>query len=568
MFDTLPKTVREFMDWSWAQIEPYFQDLEVRPLDADMVNDWLADWTHISAFLNESYSRLYVATTVNTADETAEQRLKDFLETTHPVWKSAEQRLKEKFLASGLEPEGFAIPRRNMQTAAEIFRQENLPLITEEEKLSMEFNRILGAQTISWEGKELTIAQVRPIYLNSDRAVREKAWRLAIERQMQDRDTINGLWGKFLDVRRKMAANAGFGDDYRAFRWKEFMRFDYTPENCKQFHAAIEQVVVPAAVRLYEKRRKHLGYDSLRPWDVDVDPLSRQPLRPFEGVRELERKSEAMFYLVDPQLGDYFDIMRREALLDLENRRDKAPGGYCTNFDVIRRPFIFMNAVGIHDDVQTMMHEAGHAFHVFESAKLPYLQQLETPIEFAEVASMSMELLAAPYLADGEVRFYREPEAIRARVEHLEELITFWPYMAVVDAFQHWVYENPDAAANPANCDSKWAELWGRFMQGVDWSGLDEEMKTGWHRKLHIHRIPLYYVEYGLAQLGAVQVWRNSLKNQSQAVADYRKALALGGTVGLPELFATAGAKFAFDAETLGIAVELIEKTLEQLDGA
>jgi len=402
------------------------------------------------------------------------------------------------------------------------------------------------------------------VYQNPDRRLRERAWLLAAQRQLADRDAINALWIKFLDVRRQLAANAGL-PNYRAFRWKQMLRFDYTPADCVSFHRAIQQVVVPAATRIYEKRRKRLGVGTLRPWDLEVDALGQPPLRPFSTTDELERKAGAIFWCVDAQLGGYFETMRREKLLDLGNRKGKAPGGYCTQFPIAKRPFIFANAVGLHDDVQTLLHEAGHAFHAFEASHLPYHQQWEVGMEFAEVASMGMELLAAPYLPAQEDSFYSEPEAARARVEHLEGLILFWPYMAVVDAFQHWVYENHAAAADAQNCDRAWAELWQRFMPGVDWSGLDDAMVTGWHRKLHIYRVPLYYVEYGLAQLGAVQVWRNALQDQSDAVAHYRAALSLGGTVPLPELYAAAGAKFAFDAETLQEAVTLIETTIEEL---
>jgi oligoendopeptidase F len=344
------------------------------------------------------------------------------------------------------------------------------------------------------------------------------------------------------------------------------LRFDYTPDDCKRFHQAIEQVVVPAALRIYEKRRLKLGVDRLRPWDLDVDPLGRPPLKPFETVTELKEKTAAIFHRVDPQLGDYFDIMRRENLLDLDNRKNKAPGGYCTDFPVARRPFIFVNSVGRHDDVQTMLHEGGHAFHFFECYRLPYFQQLYAPIEFMEVASMGMELLASPYLNRQDGGFYSAGEVARARIEHLEGIIHFWPYMAVVDAFQHWVYENPQAAADPANCDACWDELWQRFMPGVDWSSLEQERVTGWHRKLHIHEVPFYYVEYGLAQLGAVQVWSKALSDQAGAVASYLRALALGNTVTLPELFATAGARFAFDERTISEAVSLIERTIDTLE--
>jgi oligoendopeptidase F len=405
------------------------------------------------------------------------------------------------------------------------------------------------------------------VYLNLDRSVREKAWRLSSTRQLADREALNTLWQQLMNLRRQIAANAGY-PDYRSYRWKEFKRFDYTPDDCATFHTAIEQVVVPAAARIYERRRQNLNVETLRPWDLDVDPHGLPALCPFETIQELESKTEAMFQRVDPQLGEYFTIMRREGLLDLDNRKGKAPGGYQIDLRLVKRPFIFMNSVGLHDDVQTMLHEGGHAFHCFESARLPYLHQQEFGAEMAEVASMSMELLAAPYLTKDKGGFYSDADAARARTEHLEGIILFWPYMAVVDAFQHWVYTHHDDATKPANCDEKWAELWDRFMQGIDWSGLDAERVTGWQRKLHIFQAPFYYVDYGLAQLGAVQVWQKSLANQAQAVTQYRGALALGGTRSLPDLYAAAGARFAFDSATVGEAVNLIEKTLADLEMA
>jgi oligoendopeptidase F len=422
----------------------------------------------------------------------------------------------------------------------------------------------MSTQTIEWEGKELTIPQLAPIYEHPDRAMREQVWRLGAARQLADRAAINELWTRFMKLRGQIASNAGYAD-YRAYVWQDKLRFEYMPDDCVTFQNAIEEVVVPAAKRLYERRRQRLGIDTLRPWDLSVDPEGRPPLHPFETFDEMEQKAATIFHRVDSLLGGYFDTMRREKLLDLPNRKGKRPGGYCTSFQVVKQPFIFMNAVGIHDDIQTLLHEAGHAFHDFEANNLPYFQQRNVGLEFAEVASMSMELLAAPYLTDG---FYTPPEAARARIAHLEEIILFWPYMAVVDAFQHRVYTHHEAATDPANCDVTWAALWGRFMHGIDWSGFDEAMMTGWHRKQHIHRRPFYYVEYGLAQVGAVQVWRNSLRNQTKAIADYRKALALGGTRTLPDLFAAAGATFAFDAGTLGELVTLIEDTIDELEKA
>ncbi len=566
MFTSLPKTAPELLQWSWTQIEPYFQDLAARELNADTAIEWLTDWSRLRECTHEMYNRLFIATTINTADTEAERRFHAYLEEIFPAALAAEQKLKEKLLASGLQVEGFEIPLRNMRAEDALFREANLPLLAQDRQLSNEYAKIVGAQTVTWEGKEVPLAQLQPVYQNPDRALRERAWRLASDRQLADREAINELWERLLRLRRQLAANADFGDDYRAYRWQQLLRFDYTPANCVQFQQAIEEVVVPAATRVYEKRRQRLGVDTLRPWDLNVDPLGRPPLRPFADVTELEAKISAIFHRVDPQLGAYFDTMVQEKLMDLENRKNKAPGAYCEAFDVIGRPFIFLNAVGLHDDVQTLLHEGGHAFHVFEMNHLPYHHQLDIPMEFAEVASMGMELLAAPYLAAAEGGFYSQDDAARARAEYLEALLLFWPYMAVVDAFQHWVYQNADAALDPAQCDAQWAALWERFMPDVDWSGLEPEMMTGWHRKLHIHQIPFYYVEYGLAELGAVQVWRNALRDQAKAVADYRRALALGGTVPLPQLYETAGAKFAFDADTLRDAVKLMEETIETLD--
>ncbi len=561
---SLPKTAADFMQLSWSQIEPFYAELNGFSLNAQNVKEWLSEWTRLSEFVNETGQRLYVAMTINTADKEAEKRLYNYLDTISPPAEAAEQKLREKLLASGIEPAGFEIVLRNMRAQAALFREANLPLFTEERKLGNEYDKLIGAQTVHWEGKDVTVTQLRPVYQDTDRTMREKAWRLALSRQLSDRDAINQLWGKFMGLRKQLAANADF-TDYRAFRWRQLLRFDYTPESCAQFHDAIEQAVVPAAERIYERRRKQLGVDSLRPWDLDVDPLGRPALKPFEQISMLEGKTEGIFRQVDPQLGDYFATMRKEALLDLDNRKGKAPGGYCTAFVVAKRPFIFMNAVGLHDDVQTLLHEGGHAFHVFESAHLPYFQQLEIGMEFAEVASMSMELLGLPYLSQSGTGFYTDKDAARARIEHLEGLILFWPYMAVVDAFQHWVYTHNEEATDAANCDAAWSAQWKRFMRGVDWAGLEQEKMTGWHRKLHIHEVPFYYVEYGLAQLGAVQVWRNSLQNQANAVKQYRQALSLGGTVTLSQLYQTAGAKFSFDVSTLRDAVGLIEQTIGQL---
>lgn len=567
MFASLPKTAQAFIEWTWGEIELYYLDLEARPLDADNVAAWLADWTLLQQLMSESGARLHVATTVNTSDQEAVTRYQNFLVHIAEPAASHEQKLREKLLASGLSASGFEIPLRNMQTDAAIFSQANIPLSTREEELKLQYNSIIGAQTVHWDGEERTLTQLKPVLQHDDRDLRETVWRAIADRRLEDREALNQLWQQLLPLRLQMAKNAGF-DDYRSYRWKQFWRFDYTPDDCLTFHEAIEQVVVPAATRAYDRQRQLLGANTLRPWDLDRDdvyPPTRPALKPFQTIDELVSKAETIFQRVDPELGEYFSIMRREGLLDLDNRKGKAPGGYQMSLALSKRPFIFMNAVGIQDDVQTLLHEGGHAFHWFEASRLPYSQQWEYTAEIAEVASMSMELLASPYLTQKEGGYYSEEEAAHARIHHLEHILYFWPFMAVVDAFQHWVYTHPEAALEPSECDAKWGELWARFIPGVDWSGLEDARVTGWQRKLHIFRYPFYYVDYGLAQVGALQVWRNALSDQAGAVRSYRSALALGGTRPLPDLFAAAGAKFAFDAPTMRGLVDLIETTINRL---
>lgn len=557
----LPENFNAARDLSWPTYAPAFDALLDTDLNGENVNAWLAEWTKIENQISDLLSRIYVAMTANTADEVATSAYSTFYKQIFPEQQRASQALKEKLLASGVTPANFEIPLRNMRCEAAIFRAENVELKAKESEKSTEYGEIVGAQTVRWEGEEITLTKLEMNQLNSDREVRERAWRLGMDRRLEDRSKLNALWAELLDLRVPQAKNAGF-ETYTQLRWQEMQRFDYTEADCESFRDAIEKSVVPAAKRIIERRRARLGLDSVRPWDLGCPEHGQQPLKPFSQVADLEQKASAIFRQVDPVLGGYYDAMLAEDLLDLGNRKNKAPGGYCTAFPVSRRPFIYMNAVGKHGDVQTLLHEGGHAFHVFESAVLPYHQQHEVNTEFAEVASMSMELLAGPYLDESYGGYYSAEDAKRARKEHLEKLVLFWPYMAVVDGFQHWVYADPQRARDSAQCDRAWSELWDRFMGFEDWSGLQAEKETGWHRKLHIFEIPFYYVEYGLAQLGAVQVWRNSLEDAPKAIANYRSALALGGTVTLPQLFSAAGARFAFDVDTVQSAVDLIESKL------
>ncbi len=566
MSGMLPQTYEEVKDWTWDQLQPLFAELQQRDLNADTIDGWLRDWTAVDNIVSEIFSRARVATTQDTSDEQAETVYKNLLATVYPKLEEAQNVLNTKLLESGLTPEGMELPLKRMRTDVALYRDENIPLKQREQVLGMEFNKIVGPLTVEWEGEELTLPQIQKIQRDQDRDVRERAWRASMNVYLGVRQPANEIWTRLFDVRQQLAANTGF-DNYRDYIWQARHRFDYTPEDCITFHNAIEQVVVPAARKRNEARRKKLGFDTLRPWDLAVDPEGRAPINVWDTIEDFAGKAETIFNNVDSELGGYYQRLREDDLLDLPNRKNKGVGAYCTGFPLSQTPFVFMNAVNQREDVRTLLHEVGHAFHGFETLNLPYTHQRDYPIEFAEVASMAMELLAAPYLTQDNGGYFSAQDAARDRIEHLEKILFFWPYMSVVDAFQHWAYTSGNAAADPANCDAKWAELWDRFMVAADYTGLEDVKETGWHRKHHIFRYPFYYVEYGLAQLGAVQVWANALKDQAGAVSAYRSGLALGGTKNLYELFGTAGAKFAFDAETLGEAVDLIERTIEDLEG-
>jgi oligoendopeptidase F len=565
MFTSFPSSADETLDWRWDQFKGYAQELLERPLSAGTVEAWLADWSRWIRLVVETRYRLEIGTLVDTADERAKQRYDAFLDDVLPGFEEAHQQLKERLLASGLEVENFTVQLKKMRGEAEIFRQENLPLISEERKLSNEYFEITGAQTVEWEGQEVPIQRLFPYFEDQDRALRERAWRMVFGRRLEDRERLNAVWEKLMSVRGQLAKNAGL-PDYRAYRWKQLGRLDYTPEDARRFQASVEAVVVPVLARLHEKRRARLGVENLRPWDLMVDPDQRPPLRPFEQVEQLTATVSHIFNQLDPQLGEQFGRLRPGVHLDLESRKGKAPGGVQYPLPLVKQPFIFMNAVGMHADVSTLIHEAGHAFHTYAMEDLPYFHQTEIGMEIAEVASMSMELLAAPYLTKDRGGFYTRAEAAQAQLQELETIIKGWADIAMVDALQHWIYENHAEASQASAVEEKFAELRDRFEPGVDWQGLERE-KRFWQRILHIYEVPFYYLEYGLAQLAAIQIWGNAMRDPQLALQKYRQALALGETRPLPELYAAAGAKLAFDEDTLGEAVRRVEGKIEELEG-
>jgi oligoendopeptidase F len=566
MYSLLPQSSEAFEQLQWVEIEAWYRELAATTLSPENVEPWLRQWSQLSALVDETNIWLEIATTRNTADETLSQRRQRFLDEIFTHVQSFDQQIKQQLLASGLEPEGFAIPLRKLQVDAKLFREENIPLLNEEKKLSEEYMGINGAQTVQWEGQEAPIMLLFSAMQDPDRERREQAWHTFSMRKFEDREAINKVWVKNLQVRQQIAHNTGY-DNYREYRWQQLYRFDYTPDDCKAMHEAVKQVIVPIASQLAEKRRKLLGVETLRPWDTSVDLRAGEAPRPIEDIDALLHQCAGMFGQIDPALGDYFDMMLKEQCFDLEERANKAPGGYSVALEVKQLPFIFGHVMTIKSIVGLVFHEAGHAFHTFEMRGLPSIHQRKesmVPIEFGEVASTSMEYVGGMNLASSGL--CTEEEALHIRLQHLEETIMDLPRLIRGDAFQHWVYEHPEQAMDPEAVGQKWAELGRDFEPHLDWSGLDAANRNGWQYILHFFEVPFYYIEYAFAIIGALQVWRNYLHDPQNAVQQYRHALSLGATRPLPELYTAAGAKFAFDMATLQDVVQLVISKIEELE--
>jgi oligoendopeptidase F len=554
------KAVDDFGEWS--EIEPLFVELAERGerLDsAAAVERWLLDQSELASALHEEYSRRYIAMTRQTDDETLKRAYLDYLENVHPKTKPQWDRLHRIYLESphrsGLDRARYDLMDRHLQNDVELFREENVPLQTDDSKLQQRYQEICGAHTVKYQGEVKTLQQMAPYQEETDRAVREETWRIVAARRLEDRHAIDNLLEKMIPLRTRIALNAGF-KNYRDYQHRAYGRFDYAPADCVAFQEAIAETIVPLLARLREARREKLGVESLRPWDLSVDPEGRPPLKPFASGADLEAGCDKIFRALDPELGEQFARMRAKGLLDLESRVGKAPGGYQSSLEEVRYPFIFMNAAGVDRDIFTLLHEGGHAFHAFAARSEPLHFYRSAPIEFCEVASMSMELFAYDRLD----AFYGPQDAARSRERHTEQLLAIFPWIAQIDAFQHWIYLNPQHSREQR--EEQWLRLEMRFNPGVDWSGLLAEHASVWQRQLHIFQCPFYYIEYGIAQLGALQLWLKSKSDPEGAIAGYRRALALGGTRPLPELFEAAGAKFDFSAETIRPIARAIEKEL------
>jgi oligoendopeptidase F len=561
--------VPEQIDWSdWAQIAPLFDRLESILSQCHTIEEfesWLIESGELFAALDEESSRRYIAMTCHTDNAEAEKAYLHFVEKIDPEIKPRQFRLAQLYvdhpLRQKLPPDRYDVFDRSLNLQVELYRPENVPLETEEARLGQQYQKLSGSLIVQFRGQEKTLPQMAPFLEEPDRPLRQEAWELVAGRRLQEAGKFDAQFEQLLAVREKIAANAGF-PNYLAYAFRARGRFDYTPEDCVRFHDAIESEVIPVLRHLQQERRQALGLEKLRPWDLAVDLHNRPPLRPFEKTEQMVETTQRIFNQLDPALARGFETMRRLNLLDLANRKGKAPGGYQSTLAEARLPFIFMNAVGVQRDVETMLHEAGHAFHALATQPEDLYSYRSAPIEFCEVASMSMELLGNEFLE----QFYSPSDAQRARRDHLEGIIEIFPWIATVDAFQHWIYSHPGHSRTERK--EAWLALMNRFGGDVDWSAHEEARANLWHRQLHIFLHPFYYVEYGIAQLGALQVWANAHRDRAHALRDYQNALALGGSKPLPHLFEAAGCRFDFSRATVNPLVEFVRAELAKLNGA
>ncbi len=547
---------------NWDQIKPLFDRLEVEAgqcVSVAGLEQWILNWDELRAAVDEESARRYIAMSCHTESKEAENAYLHYVEKIDPELKPRNFTLEKIYLANPLRKQldqaRFSVFDRSIQNHVALYREENVALETEEAKLGQQYQKLMGSLMVTFKGEEKTLTQMGRFLEEPDRALRQQAWELIANRRLQEVDKVEELFDGLIRLREQIAKNAGYAN-YRDYAFKLRERFDYTPEDCAKFHQAIEDHFIPVVKQLQAERKKQLGVEKLRPWDLAVDPFNRAPLRPFEKVDQMVTNTQKIFDQIDVGLAAGFKQMQDLKLLDLDNRKGKAPGGYQSTLNEARLPFIFMNAVGVQRDVETMLHEAGHAFHALATREQDIYAYRGAPIEFCEVASMSMELLGNEFLEE----FYNTTDANRARKTHLEGIIGIFPWIATVDAFQHWIYTHPGHTR--AERKAAWLALMDRFGGSTEWSGYEEARGYMWHRQLHIFLYPFYYVEYGIAQLGALQVWANSKADKAKALKAYQDALALGGSRPLPELFAAAGCRFQFDGPTVQPLVKLVTNEL------
>jgi oligoendopeptidase F len=548
----------------WKSVEPYLEDLKSRVIpEADNLKKWLADLGElISVVFEESTSR-EVEMTCHTEDEAIKARYLDFIENIDPPFKEAIFALYQKFLASPVHKmlgADFEQLISMIQTEVELFDEKNIQLELTEAKLCQNYQEVTGSWMVSYEGREYTLPEMAVFLESNDAAVRKSAFTEMVSCRIKDKNCLNELYSELLQVRQKIAANVGL-PSYREYLFKQNRR-EYTPQDCLAFHDSVLEKIVPLVSQLREKKAHQMGQDFLYPWDNACDPMNYPPLRPFGQVNHLQDGVEKIFGLIDPRLRDYFALIRSRQ--DLDSRKGKAPGGYQATFDEQRMPFIFMNAAGLQEDVETLLHEAGHSFHSLQYRDQNLFWYRGAPMEFCEVSSMSFELIGGEHF---DVFYSHGSDALRARLKHLTGVLELFPWVMIVDSFQHWVYTHPEHSIEERA--NYWMELHQKFDPSLNWNTLSEEVqKNWWHKQLHIFLDPFYYIEYAISQLGALQIYRNYKKNPTQTLNDFLAAMSLGGSKSCKEIFSRAGIEFRFDPALVGELADMVYQEILALEKA
>ena len=564
------KFVSENFDASaWENIEPYVNDLLERKLTCSKcIETLISDSSNLAEHISETGALLYIGMTCDTENSEKKDEFLNFVENVRPKLSEFSDKLNRRIIDhSSLEdlPERYNLMIRGIESDIEIFRVENIPLGVEQTKLVTKAQGITGAMTVEFEGKERTFPEMRGFLESNDRTQRKEAWKSMVNRWMENSEELSEIFDKLIKIRHQIALNAGF-KSYTDYMFRAMHRFDYSVEDCLIFHKSIEEICMPIVKKINSERKSSFGLNKLSPWDVNEksgsgpDIAGKPPLRPFETVDEMVTKLSQLFHNMSNDLGVKFDKLVEMDTLDLETRKGKAPGGYQYYLEKSRIPFIFMNAAGLQGDLETMIHESGHAFHSLYCGHLELIDERDYPIEFAEVASMSMELLTQP----GWSIFYDEQEdADRAKISHLEGVIFLLPWIATIDAFQHWIYANPEHTREERKL--QWISLRERFGSVMDWEGNEDFRELSWQQQGHLFGVPFYYVEYGIAQLGALQLWQTHRKNPKKALKDYSNAMELGNTKTLPDLFAAAELELGFDAEHLNSLIGEVEIAMSEI---
>lgn len=550
---------------TWDKLKPYFEELKNRPICSKQeLLDWMSDRSELEAVLSEDAGWRYIKMTIDTTDEALAESYRTFVTEIHPHSAAYQDLFNRKFVESefskSLVGKEFELHNRELTKAIELFREENILLAAEVAQESQKFGALSGAQSIQLDGNEFTMQQAAKELKNQDRDHRKHVFEKMMSRRMLDREALDDLFDVLLGLRNKIALNADF-NNFRDYKFESMGRFDYTVQDCFDFHESIEKEIVPIITEFNKARKAALGYDVLLPYDLEVDPEGNNALKPFDGGEELLQKSMQLFYKIHPYFGECLETMKEMGHLDLDSKQGKAPGGYNYPLYEIGVPFIFMNSVGTQRDLITMVHEGGHAVHSFLTRELKLTAFKSLPSEVAELASMSMELISMEFW---DIFYSDKNELKRAKRDQLETLLKILPWVATVDKFQHWIYTNPEHTKSERT--EAWNEISTTFSGGlVDWSGYPEAKSSSWQRQLHIFEVPFYYIEYGMAQLGAIAVWRNYKQDPEKALEHYIAALKLGSTRSIPEVYETAGIQFDFSREYVRELVSFVMSELEQL---